>query len=70
MGWIKCEDSLPQNCKTVLVWYEYYSLWGKTAGYGLSWYSEHKGWYEGNLEGEDRKVIYWTPLPGTPTDYP
>ena len=67
MEWIKCEDRLPKNTRTVLVWYEYYGLWGHTGGYGLSWYSEHKGWYKGNFEqGEDIRVLYWTPIPAAP----
>lgn len=68
MEWIKCEDRLPKNPKTVLVWYEYYGLWGKSGGYGLSWYSEHKGWDKSDLMGDNIRVLLWAPLPKAPTE--
>jgi len=64
--WIDVNKKLPENIKTVLVWYTCYTLFGLSEGYGLSWYSPVTGWYQGYLNGDTIDVRYWHYLPEPP----
>ena len=66
--WISVEDRLPEDTKTVLVWYTSNTLFGLSEGYGLSWYSPTAKWYKNELNGENIAVLYWQPLSEPPKE--
>ena len=67
-SWISVEDRLPEDTKTVLVWYTSNTLFGLSEGYGLSWYSPTAKWYKNELNGENIAVLYWQPLSEPPKE--
>ena len=62
--WIPCSERLPEDCKNVLVWYEYfrygdYNRMFQTYGIGF----HVKGQWCGDVNGVDARCIAWQPLP-------
>ena len=66
--WISVDEKLPEDTKTVLVWYTSNTLFGLSEGYGLSWYSPTAKWYKNELNGENIAVLYWQPLSEPPKE--
>ena len=66
-GWISAEEKVPDNDKSVLVWYEYYRygdyncMW---QDYGIARYIGR--WTGDDLNGSCVKVLAWQPLPEPP----
>ena len=62
--WVACSERLPEECKYVLVWYEYfrygdYNKMFQTYGIGY----QINGNWSGDVSGHKAKCIAWQPLP-------
>lgn len=64
MQWIPVTERLPEDCKDVIVWYEYfrygnYNRMYQTYGIGY----QHEGHWGGCVSGICARCIAWMPLP-------
>lgn len=67
-GWIPCSERLPEDGKSVLVWFEYFRYGRYNRLYQTYGFSEMiNGRWSGLINGEtgwrDLKIIAWQPLP-------
>lgn len=64
LQWIPCSERLPEEGKSVLVWYEYYAYGNKNRivqTYGVG--RVYGDFWAGDVQGTRSKCIAWMPLP-------
>lgn len=70
--WISCEDRLPEDMETVLVWFEYfrygdYNRPYQTYGLSYTFRGDWSGFVNGSSGWHGLKIFAWQPLPDRPS---